>query len=276
MGWSFGSGPPLIAGPCAVESDAVMRRVADVLAQLGARLGVPVCLKASFDKANRARGASPRGPGLEAGLEALSRVKRESGLPVMTDIHEPGQARIAAAVVDALQIPAFLCRQTDLLRAAGATGLPVNVKKGQWMAPEEMTGAVEKVRGAGAGEVALTERGTFFGYGDLVVDMRGFRRMREAAGVPVLFDATHAVQRSGRGEGGASGGCREDVPALLLAAAAAGADGFYLETHPDPAQAQSDRATQWPLDRLEDLVARALDAWHAGRATQPSRGTAHA
>lgn len=265
MPWSFSRAPLLIAGPCAVETDAVLDRVADTLAGIGIRLGIPVCFKASFDKANRARADAARGPGLEAGLAALERIRRLSGLPVLTDVHEAAQARAAAEVVDALQIPAFLCRQTDLLLAAGATGLPVNVKKGQWMAPEAMSGAADKVREGGSRDLAVTERGTAFGYGDLIVDMRSFARMRQATGAAVLFDATHAVQQPGQGPGGSSGGGREHVPALLAAAAAAGADGFFIETHPDPARAISDSATQWPLDRLEDLVARTLDVWHAGQ-----------
>src|SRR4029453_10818262 len=166
-----------------------------------------------------------------------------------------------------LQIPAFLSRQTDLLVAAGATGKPVNVKKGQWMQPEGMKGAVEKVRSGGSHEVALTERGTFFGYGDLVVDFRNLKRLRDATGVPVIFDATHSVQQPGQGGSGASGGQREHVPALLAAAAVAGADGFFLETHPHPAAALSDAATQWPLDRLERLVGRTLDLWRRARET---------
>jgi 2-dehydro-3-deoxyphosphooctonate aldolase (KDO 8-P synthase) len=266
MAWSFGAAPFLIAGPCVVEEGDVLPRVAEALARLRASLGLPVCFKASFDKANRARARSPRGPGLEAGLTALERVRRDFGLPVLTDIHEPGQAAVAAAVVDALQIPAFLCRQTDLLFAAGATGLPVNVKKGQWLAPEAMAGAVEKVRQGGSRDIAVTERGTAFGYGDLIVDMRSFARLRAATGMPVVFDATHAVQQPGQGPGGTSGGGREHVPALLAAAAAAGADGFFLETHPSPEQSQSDPATQWPLSSLEELVRRTLEVWHAARA----------
>ena len=186
-------------------------------------------------------------------------------MPLLTDIHEAAQAAAAAEVVDVLQIPAFLCRQTDLLLAAGATGRPVNVKKGQWMHPEAMRGAVEKVRAGGGTEVAVTERGTFFGYGDLAVDMRSFPRMREAAGVAVVYDATHSVQQPGQGAGGTSGGQREMIPPLLLAAAAAGADGFFVETHPDPSAALSDAATQWPLERLGELVRRTLDVWHAAR-----------
>jgi 2-dehydro-3-deoxyphosphooctonate aldolase (KDO 8-P synthase) len=265
MTWSFRAAPLLVAGPCVVEDGEVVGRVAERLAEIGQRLGLPVCFKASFDKANRARADAPRGPGLEAGLRELERVKRDFGLPVLTDIHEPSQARVAAAVVDALQVPAFLCRQTDLLIAAGRTGLPVNVKKGQWMAPEAMSGAAEKVREGGSRDIAVTERGTAFGYGDLVVDMRSFGRLRQATGATVLFDATHAVQQPGQGEAGATGGLREHVPALLAAAAAAGADGFFLETHPDPARALSDGATQWPLDALEELLMRTLDIWHASR-----------
>ncbi|MEO8139723.1 MAG: 3-deoxy-8-phosphooctulonate synthase [Gemmatimonadota bacterium] len=272
MSWTFLNAPLLIAGPCAVEEDAVLDQVAETLAAIGLRLGIPVCFKASFDKANRARFAAPRGPGIEAGLAALLRIKHRFGLPVLTDIHEPAQARIAAEVVDALQIPAFLCRQTDLLLAAGVTGLPVNVKKGQWMAPEAMAGAVEKVREGGSSDLAVTERGTAFGYGDLVVDMRSFSRMRTSTGAAVLFDATHAVQQPGLGVAGSSGGAREQVPALLAAAAAAGADGFFIETHPDPDRALSDAATQWPLDQLEELLARTLDVWHVGqRAATPPR-----
>jgi 2-dehydro-3-deoxyphosphooctonate aldolase (KDO 8-P synthase) len=265
MSWTFGKAPLLIAGPCVVESDDVMVRVAEELVRIQTRLSLPVCFKASFDKANRASATAARGPGLETGLRALERVRDATGLALLTDVHEPEQARAAADVVDALQIPAFLCRQTDLLLAAGATGLPVNVKKGQWMAPEEMAGAAEKVRKGGSQDLAVTERGTSFGYGDLIVDMRSFGRLRRATGATVLFDATHAVQRAGQGAKGASGGDRASVPALLLAAAAAGADGFFLETHPDPAHAASDGATQWPLDHLSDLVTRALEVWELAR-----------
>jgi 2-dehydro-3-deoxyphosphooctonate aldolase (KDO 8-P synthase) len=261
MGWTFARAPLLIAGPCVVEPGDVLPRVAEALAAIAAARGIAVCFKASFDKANRARGESPRGPGLEEGLRALERVRSATGLPVLTDIHEPSQAAAAAQVADVLQIPAFLCRQTDLLVAAGRTGRPVNVKKGQCMQPEAMAGAVEKVRAGGGTDLAVTERGTFFGYGDLVVDMRSFARIRAAAGVPVLFDATHSVQQPGQGAGGSSGGQREHIPSLLAAAAVAGADGFFLETHPDPARALSDAATQWPLDRLVALVSRTLDLW---------------
>jgi 2-dehydro-3-deoxyphosphooctonate aldolase (KDO 8-P synthase) len=266
VSWSFARHPFVIAGPCVIEPGDVLPRVAAELARLQVTLGIPICFKASFDKANRARLAGARGPGLDEGLKVLERIRRESGLPILTDIHDASQAAPVAQVVDVLQIPAFLSRQTDLLIAAGKTGKPVNVKKGQWMAPEQMAGAVEKVQGSGAKEVAVTERGTFFGYGDLVVDMRSFARMREATRVPVIFDATHSVQQPGQGGGGTSGGLREFIPALIGAAAVAGADGFFLETHPDPAKAPSDAATQWPLDQLEGLLERTLDLWHRARA----------
>ena len=258
----------LIAGPCVLEDDGLNLAVAHALAGLSAKLGLRVVFKASFDKANRAGLDSPRGPGLAAGLELLASVKAASGLAVLTDIHEASQAAPVAAVADILQIPAFLCRQTDLLVAAAATGRPVNVKKGQWMAPEEMAGAVDKLRRSGASGVSVTERGTALGYGDLVVDMRSFRRLRAATGAHVFFDGTHAVQRSGR-DAGSSGGDPEYIPALVRAATAAGCDGLYLETHPDPASAPSDGATMLPLDALpalmrDALAIRAALAHHAG------------
>ena len=251
----------LIAGPCVVEDDALNLRVAEHLARLAERVPGGVIFKASFDKANRSNAGAARGPGVDAGLAALARVREATGLRTLTDVHLPEQCAEAAAVVDVLQIPAFLCRQTDLLLAAGATGVPVNVKKGQWMHPEGMRGAVEKIRVGGAGEVAVTERGTFFGYGDLVVDMRAFPRLREACMAPVIFDGTHSVQQPGRGDGGASGGAREFIPTLTLAAVAAGADGLFLETHPNPAAAPSDGPNMIPLDELDELVDRAVDVW---------------
>src|SRR5688500_5254008 len=255
----------LIAGPCVLESDALNVRVGEHLARLAERVPGGIVYKASFDKANRSNAGAARGPGLDEGLEALDRVRRATGLPLLTDVHLPEQCAPAAEVVDVLQIPAFLCRQTDLLVAAGATGRPVNVKKGQWMHPEGMRGAIAKVRGAGPGEVAVTERGTFFGYGDLVVDMRAFPRLRDACDAPVIFDATHSVQRPGQGEGGASGGAREFIPPLALAAIAAGADGLFIETHPDPDHAPSDGPNMLPLDALDDLLARLVDVWERVR-----------
>lgn len=266
MGWSFDRKPFLIAGPCVMEPGDVLPRVAETLARLAQELDLPVCFKASFDKANRSSREAERGPGLEPGLRAIERVRSESGLPVLTDVHEPGQAAPVAQVADALQVPAFLCRQTDLLVAVGRCGRPVNVKKGQWMHPEGMRGALEKVRAGGATDVAVTERGTFFGYGDLVVDMRSFARLRQATGAPVIYDATHSVQQPGAGPEGASGGRREFIPALLAAAAVAGADGFFIETHPDPARAASDAETQWPLERLGPLLRRTLELWACARA----------
>ncbi|HEU5186099.1 MAG TPA: 3-deoxy-8-phosphooctulonate synthase [Gemmatimonadaceae bacterium] len=274
----------LIAGPCVVESDALNVRVAEHLARLSERLPGGVIYKASFDKANRSNVDAARGPGIDEGLRALEHVKRETGLRILTDVHLPEQCAPAAEVVDVLQIPAFLCRQTDLLEAAGATGKPVNVKKGQWMHPEGMRGAVEKVRRAAtrpatfsvaghhatddqsdlrgaAAEVAVTERGTFFGYGDLVVDMRSFSRLRELCEAPVIFDGTHSVQQPGRGEGGSSGGMRQHIAALTVAAVAAGANGLFLETHPTPDIAPSDGPNMLPLRDLDAVVNRALEVW---------------
>ena len=254
----------LIAGPCVLEDDALNLRVGEHLARLADRVPGGIIYKASFDKANRSNAGAHRGPGLDAGLAALDRVRRATGLPILTDVHLPEQCAPTAAVVDVLQIPAFLCRQTDLLVAAGKTRKPVNVKKGQWMHPEGMRGAVEKVRGAGSASrdsVAVTERGTFFGYGDLVVDMRSFARMSAACDAPVIFDATHSVQRPGQGAEGSSGGAREFVASLALAATAAGANGLFMETHPDPDCAPSDGPNMVPLAELDDLVKRAVDIW---------------
>ena len=257
----------LIAGPCQLEDDTLNLRVAEALARLAEHVPGGIIFKASFDKANRSNVDGVRGPGLEAGLAALERVRAATGLPILTDVHEASQCAIAAEVVDVLQIPAFLCRQTDLLLAAGATGKAVNVKKGQWMHPDGMRGAVRKVE-AGAtlaavdvGALAVTERGTFFGYGDLVVDMRSFARMREACDVPVIFDATHSVQRPGQGAGGTSGGAREFIPPLTLASIAAGAQGLFIETHPDPDRAPSDGPNMLRLDQMGDLMARVVDIW---------------
>jgi 2-dehydro-3-deoxyphosphooctonate aldolase (KDO 8-P synthase) len=247
----------LIAGPCVLEGDALNLTVARALAELSRELGLPIVFKASFDKANRSKADSPRGPGPEIGLQRLDLVRAETGLPIITDIHEPHQAEKAAEVVDVIQIPAFLCRQTDLLVAAGETRKVVSIKKGQWMAPEEMANAVEKTRRAGSPEVVVTERGTFFGYGNLVVDMRSFQRLRDAAGVRAIFDGTHSVQRPGKAAG-SSGGDPQHIPSLVLAAVAAGCDGLFLETHPRPAEAPSDSTNMLPLDEMRPLLQRVL------------------
>ncbi len=262
---TFGPGPFLFAGPCVVEDDRLNLTVAEHLATLAQALRLPVTFKASYDKANRSRLGAARGPGVEEGLAALARVRAATGLPILTDVHDASQVAAAAEVADVLQVPAFLCRQTDLLLAVGGAGRAVNVKKGQWMSPEGMAGALEKVRSGGATQVAVTERGSFFGYGDLVVDMRSFARLRDACRAPVVFDATHSVQQPGKGAEGASGGLRECIPPLLYAAAAAGADGFFLETHPDPDHAPSDGPNMLPLAELEGVLRRALDVWHAAR-----------
>jgi 2-dehydro-3-deoxyphosphooctonate aldolase (KDO 8-P synthase) len=258
----------VIAGPCVVEGDALNLSIANELQRLSSKVPGGIVFKASFDKANRSNRGAARGPGVEQGLEALGRIRTETGMRVITDVHLPEQCASASEVADALQIPAFLCRQTDLLEAAGATGRAVNVKKGQWLHPEGMRGAVDKVRGAqprGDAAVAVTERGTFFGYGDLVVDMRSFERMRAATRCPAIFDATHSVQRPGLGEGGASGGAREFIPPLALAAVAAGANGVFLETHPDPDNAPSDGPNMLPLSQLEALLDRLVLVWETVR-----------
>jgi 2-dehydro-3-deoxyphosphooctonate aldolase (KDO 8-P synthase) len=243
----------LIAGPCLLEDDGLNLEVAQELERLSAALRVPIVFKASFDKANRSKRGAARGPGLDRGLGLLERVGARTGLPLLTDVHEPAQCARAADVVDVLQIPAFLCRQTDLVEAAGATGRAINVKKGQWMAPEEMASAVDKIRHAGAETVAVTERGTFFGYGNLVVDMRSFARLRAATGCSAIFDGTHSVQRPGQADG-ASGGDPEHIPSLVRAAVAAGCNGLFLETHPEPARAPSDSTNMLPLAELPELL----------------------
>ena len=254
----------VIAGPCVVEDETLNISIGMELQRLSPLVPGGIVYKASFDKANRSNRDAARGPGIDSGLEELRRVREATGMPVITDVHLPEQCALAAEVVDALQIPAFLCRQTDLLEAAGATGRPVNIKKGQWLHPEGMSGAVEKVRAGGtAAEVAVTERGTFFGYGDLVVDIRGFARMRRATGCPVIFDATHSVQRPGQGEGGSSGGAREFIEPLALAAVAAGVNGIFIETHPDPVNAPSDGPNMLPLSAMESLLTRLVAVWEA-------------
>ena len=250
----------LIAGPCVIESESLILDTAGRLKELTGGLGIPFIFKASYDKANRSSAASYRGPGAEEGLALLARVRDTLGVPVLTDVHDPEQARVAAGYVDVLQIPAFLCRQTDLIQAAVATGLPVNIKKGQFLAPHDMTQVVAKARAAGGeGRTLVCERGVSFGYNNLVSDMRSLAILRET-GCPVVFDATHSVQLPG-GQGSSSGGQREFVPVLARAAVAVGIAGLFMETHPDPATALSDGPNAWPLDRLEALLEslKALD-----------------
>ncbi|MBW1881036.1 MAG: 3-deoxy-8-phosphooctulonate synthase [Deltaproteobacteria bacterium] len=253
-GIRIGANEPLalIAGPCVLEDEHEMLSLAISLAETCAHSGIPMVFKASFDKANRTSLTSYRGPGLEEGLRILAAIRRAANIPLTTDVHLPDQAARVAEIVDLLQVPAFLCRQTDLLVACGATGRPVNLKKGQFVAPSDMRHAIDKVAAHGDGGVLVTERGTTFGYHDLVADMRSIGTLR-ALGVPVVFDATHAVQRPG-GAGDRSGGQREHVPALARAAVAAGADAVFLEVHPEPARALSDAATQLPLAEFPALV----------------------
>lgn len=224
-------------------------------------LSVQYIFKSSFDKANRSGAGAERGAGMDAGLNVLQRIRREFQIPVTTDVHLPDQAKPVAEIVDLLQVPAFLCRQTDLLDACKETGKPVNVKKGQFLAPWDTKNIVEKLSGAAG--VMLTERGTTFGYNNLVVDMSGIPIMR-SFGVPVCFDATHSAQRPGAG-GNVSGGVREAIPSLAAAAAAVGIDALFMETHPDPDHAASDAATQWPLDRAESLIRRVMKIWRAAQ-----------
>jgi 2-dehydro-3-deoxyphosphooctonate aldolase (KDO 8-P synthase) len=261
-----GGGFFLIAGPCVLEEESTNLAVAEEVARVGERFSLPVIFKASFDKANRSSIGSPRGPGLERGLRLLEQVKAEVGLPVTTDIHLPEQAGPAAEVADVLQIPAFLCRQTDLVVAAAESGRPLNLKKGQWMAPQDMANQVEKARSGGATGVAVTERGTVFGYHNLVVDMRSFALIKEACACPVVFDASHSVQLPG-GAGMKSGGEPRHILSLAAAATAAGADALFVEVHPEPARALSDAASMLKLDRLHALVATVVAVREAVRPT---------
>ena len=243
----------LIAGPCVAESRNLALDTAATLKDICARLGVPFIFKASFDKANRSSGKSFRGPGRDAGLAILAEVRETLGVPVLTDVHTPDDVQAAAQVVDVLQTPAFLCRQTELIEAVAACGKPVNIKKGQFLAPGDMAQVVAKAHAAGGeGRIMVCERGVSFGYNNLVVDMRGLAVMRQT-GCPVVFDATHSVQLPG-GQGDRSGGQREFVPVLARAAVAAGVAGLFMETHPDPARALSDGPNAWPLDRMENLL----------------------
>jgi 2-dehydro-3-deoxyphosphooctonate aldolase (KDO 8-P synthase) len=249
----------LIAGPCVIEGEAHVRTMADELQRIAGDLGIPFIFKASYDKANRTSVKSFRGPGLVEGTRILGRLAKETGLPVLTDVHEPAHCEIAAEAVDVLQIPAFLCRQTDLLVAAGKTGRAVNIKKGQFVAPWDMNHPVEKVRSTGNERVFLTERGASFGYNNLVVDYRSLPVMRQIA--PVVFDATHSVQQPSAANG-VSGGQPEFIPLLARAAVAAGIDGLFLEVHDDPANAKSDGANALDLKLLKPLLEKLL-AIHA-------------
>ncbi len=249
-----GPGEPLlvIAGPCVIESESLTREIASFLAEFSKSRGIPVIFKASFDKANRTSLHSFRGPGLSQGLAILARIREEIGLPVTTDIHESPQAQPVGEVCDLIQIPAFLCRQTDLLLAAAQTGKPIHVKKAQFLAPWDMRYVIEKLEGAGCQDILVGERGTFFGYGRLVNDLRSIPILHEL-GVPVIFDATHSVQEPG-GQQGRSGGDRRMVAPLARAAVAAGADGVFLETHPRPDEALSDGPNMVPLAELPRLL----------------------
>lgn len=264
-GHKIGGSQPLfvIAGPCVIESEHHTLTVAERLAGIAHRLGVLLIFKSSFDKANRSSGASFRGPGMNEGLRILDKVRQRTGLPVLTDVHERDQISAVADVVDVLQTPAFLARQTDFIAAVAACGKPVNIKKAQFMAPHDMKNVVEKARNAaqlaGVNEetIMVCERGASFGYNNLVSDMRSLAIMRET-GCPVVFDATHSVQLPG-GQGTSSGGQREHVPVLARAAVAAGVSGLFMETHPDPANALSDGPNAWPLDRMEALLSTLVE-----------------
>ncbi len=261
-GFEIGLDRPLflIAGPCVIESEQLALDTAGQLKEITARLGIPFIYKSSFDKANRSSHQSYRGPGLEEGLKILETVKTQIGVPVLTDVHEYTPLHEVAAVADVLQTPAFLCRQTDFIENVARQGRPVNIKKGQFLAPWDMRNVVTKARMAGNDHLLVCERGVSFGYNNLVSDMRALAVMR-ATGCPVVFDATHSVQLPG-GQGNASGGQREFVPVLARAAVAAGISGLFMETHPDPDRALSDGPNAWPLDQMEPLLAtlQALDA----------------
>ncbi|HET8720651.1 MAG TPA: 3-deoxy-8-phosphooctulonate synthase [Nitrospira sp.] len=263
--FTVGEGQPpfLIAGPCVIESEQLAVDTAGRIAEITRSLGMPYVFKSSFDKANRTSITSFRGPGLAVGLEVLAKIKRHVGVPVLTDVHTEEQAAHAGRVVDVLQIPAFLCRQTDLLIAAAKTGKVVNVKKGQFLAPQDMSNVVKKLEECGNRRIVLTERGSSFGYHNLVVDMRSFPILR-SFGYPVVFDATHSVQLPGAG-GGKSSGQREIVAPLAKAALAAGADGLFIETHPDPAKAISDGPNMIALADLPKLIADCVRVWRAVR-----------
>ncbi|HHJ17419.1 MAG TPA: 3-deoxy-8-phosphooctulonate synthase [Gammaproteobacteria bacterium] len=253
-GFEVGLNAPffLIAGPCVIESEELALSTAGTLKQITAELGIPFIYKSSFDKANRSSADSFRGPGIEAGLRILQKVKDEIGVPVLTDVHEDTPLDEVASVVDVLQTPAFLCRQTNFIQNVARTGKPVNIKKGQFLAPWDMKNVVDKARAVGNEQIMVCERGVSFGYNNLVSDMRALAVMRNT-GAPVVFDATHSVQLPG-GQGNVSGGQREFVPVLARAAMAAGVSGVFMETHPDPSKALSDGPNAWPLDQMKSLL----------------------
>ena len=242
----------LMAGPCAIESESLALRTAEDLRDICARLGIPFIYKSSYDKANRSSGQSFRGPGMDEGLRILEKVRREVGVPVITDVHEKEDVSAVAEVADVLQTPAFLCRQTDFIQAVAAAGKPVNIKKGQFLAPWDMLHVADKAKATGNEQIMVCERGASFGYNNLVSDMRSLAVMRQT-GCPVVFDATHSVQLPG-GQGDRSGGQREFIPVLARAAVAAGVSGLFMETHPNPADALSDGPNAWPLGRMEALL----------------------
>ncbi|WP_211363121.1 3-deoxy-8-phosphooctulonate synthase [Thermochromatium tepidum] len=254
----------LIAGPCVIESEALAQETAGALKELTETLGIPFIYKSSFDKANRSSGASFRGPGLEEGLRILEGVRTIIGVPVLTDVHEDTPLSEVAAVVDVLQTPAFLCRQTNFIQAVARQGRPINIKKGQFLAPWDMKHVVEKARATGNDQILVCERGVSFGYNNLVSDMRALAVMRET-GCPVVFDATHSVQLPG-GQGASSGGQREFVPVLARAAVAAGVAGIFMETHPDPDHALSDGPNAWPLGRMRELLSTLIEIDHLVKA----------
>ena len=257
----FNAGPDqpffLIAGPCVIESEQLAIDTSGVLKEICSRLEIPLIFKSSFDKANRTSGDSFRGPGMEEGLRILAEVKRQVGLPVLTDVHEDTDINAVASVVDVMQTPAFLCRQTNFVHRVASAGIPVNLKKGQFLSPWEMKNVVEKAKSTGNEQIMVCERGVSFGYNNLVSDMRSLAVMRET-GCPVVFDATHSVQLPG-GQGGSSGGQREFIPVLARAAIAVGVSGLFMETHPQPEQALSDGPNAWPLAQVEELLTTLKD-----------------
>ncbi len=250
---------PIIAGPCVIESKDHALMIAETIKNIAEKLGIQYIYKSSFDKANRTSIDSPRGPGIEEGLRILQEVKTQIDVPIITDVHHPSQAKMVSEIVDMLQIPAFLCRQTDLIIATAETGKPVNIKKGQFLSPNKMKYTVEKAKQIGNDSIVLTERGSMYGYDNLIVDMRSIPIMQET-GQPVIFDATHSAQSPGL-SGKTTGGLREFIPTMTRSAIAAGCDGLFIEVHDDVEKALSDANTQWPLDQLENLLEQSKRIW---------------